>query len=67
MKIWIRGMSYQKTYDSRNYDIQIENAVLWIFNNSDDPLNKEDVAKRIKATFGNKTTHNITSIYTVIR
>ena len=67
MKIWIKGMPYEKSDDSRNYDIQIDNAVLWIFKNNDDPLNKEAVQSYIKATFGDKTTHNIVSVYSAIR
>lgn len=67
MKIWIKGMPYEKSDDSRNYDIQIDNAVLWIFKNNDDPLNKEAVQRYIEATFGNKTTHNMVSVYSAIR
>ena len=67
MKIWIKGMPYEKSDDSRNYDIQIDNAVLWIFKNNDDPLNKEAVQRYTKATFGNKTTHNMVSVYSAIR
>lgn len=67
MRIWIKGMPYNKSDDSRNYDIQIDNAVLWIFKNNDNPLNKETVRAYIKATFGNKTTHNMVSIYSAMR